>query len=724
LAAKEKSVSIGVSDDHTELAATVRKWAAALGPHDATRAAEAEPDESFDAIWAAVGEMGLATIALPESAGGGGGSVLDQAVALEAAAHELVPGRLFSASVAAICLRGAPEVAAALSAGERFAVGLLPTLTDADGALTGEVRVVLDAPGADRLLLGAGERWYVVPADRALIEPHSLPDLTRRAGTVTFDAVPVGDVVEVPGLTTAAVRRAAVVVAAAEAAGVARWCLNAAVEYAKVREQFGQKIGSFQAVKHLCAGMLEQAESVTAAAWDAAAAYDDEGGAFAAEVSGVVAVPAAIEVAKTCIQVLGGIGFTFEHDAHLYLRRVLTLQSLLGGAGGPARDLATRAVAGERRAVRIDFGGRDEEFRPAVRERVAAIAALDAGEQRTALVEAGYLAPHWPAPYGLGAGPVEQLVVDEELSRAGVSRPDLKIGAWAVPTILGHGSDRQREQFVRPTMLGELTWCQLFSEPEAGSDLAALRTRAERVDGGWALTGQKVWTTLAHASDWAICLARTAGGAPGGMGAAPRSPSRPDAPQHKGISYFLLDMTSPGIEIRPLRELTGDAMFNEVFLDGVLVPDEYVVGEIDDGWRLARATLASERVAMANRKLGLSTERAVELAASGVDPELLTRVGHEVATATVTALLGVRATLRSLAGQPPGAESSVAKLIGVRSRQDSAELVVELMGDRVLTGEADPEIHEMLLTRCLSIAGGTTQILRNVTAERLLGLPR
>ncbi len=694
-------MSIGVSDDHTELAATVRKWAAALGPLDATRAAEAEAGESFDAIWAAVTEMGIATIALPESGGGGGGSVLDQAVALEAAAQELVPGRLLSASVAALCLRGT-----GLAVDERFAVGLAPTLTETDGVLSGEVRVVLDAPGADRLLLGAGERWYVVPADRAQIEPHPLPDLTRRAGAVALDGV--ADAVEVPGLTTADVRRAAVVVAAAEAAGVARWCLGTAVEYAKVREQFGQKIGSFQAVKHLCAEMLEQAESVTAAAWDAAAAYDDEGGAFAVEVAGVIAVPAAVEVAKTCIQVLGGIGFTFEHDAHLYLRRVLTLQTLLGGAGAAARDLAERAVAGERRAVRIDFDGRDEAIRHGVRDRAAAIAALPVDEQRAALVDAGYLAPHWPAPYGLGAGPVEQLVVDEELARVCVSRPDIKIGAWAVPTILGYGTDAQREQFVRPTMLGELVWCQLFSEPEAGSDLAALRTRAERVDGGWALTGQKVWTTLAHASDWAICLART----------------NPDAPQHKGITYFLLDMTSPGIEIRPLRELTGDALFNEVFLDGVVVLDEYVVGEVDDGWRLARATLASERVAMANRKLGLSTERAVELAAAGVDPATLTRVGHEVATATVVALLGVRATLRSLAGQPPGAESSVAKLLGVQSRQDSAELVVELMGDRVLTGEADAEVHEMLLTRCLSIAGGTTQILRNVTAERLLGLPR
>ncbi|MGH3411845.1 MAG: acyl-CoA dehydrogenase family protein, partial [Marmoricola sp.] len=333
-------------------------------------------------------------------------------------------------------------------------------------------------------------------------------------------------------------------------------------------------------------------------------------------------------------------------------------------------------------------------------------------ERRVALAEGGLLAPHWPAPYGRDADPVEQLVIDQELAAAGIERPDLKIGGWAAPTILAHGSDAQRDRFLGPTLRGEVTWCQLFSEPGAGSDLAGLRTRAVRDGTGWRLTGQKVWTSLAHRADWAICLARTTPLQEGG---------RPQA----GITYFLVDMSSAGIDIRPLRELTGESMFNEVFLDGVLVPDDCVVGEVDGGWRLAGTTLANERVAMAGTRLGESVERALALYddAGTADREL---IGRAVAWATVVELLGTRATLRSLAGRGPGAESSVAKLVGVRSRQDSAELVVELLGQRVLGGDdlATAAWHELLLTRCLSIAGGTTQVMRNVAGERILGLPR
>jgi alkylation response protein AidB-like acyl-CoA dehydrogenase len=305
---------------------------------------------------------------------------------------------------------------------------------------------------------------------------------------------------------------------------------------------------------------------------------------------------------------------------------------------------------------------------------------------------------------------VEQIVIDEELARAGVERPDIKIAAWAVPTILGHGTDAQRERFVRPSLLGDLTWCQLFSEPGAGSDLASLATRAERVEDGWKLTGQKVWTSLAAETDWAVCLART----------------NADEKRHKGISYFLVDMKSAGIDIRPLREMTGDALFNEVFLDSVFVPDDCVVGDIDDGWRLARTTLSNERVAMASAKLGASVERAIGLVAASAEQGDLVRVGRAIALSTTCSLLGARAALRSIAGKGPGPESSVAKLLGVRNRQEASELVVDLLGERALGDDDDvrADIHEMLLTRCLSIAGGTTQILRNVAAESLLGLPR
>jgi alkylation response protein AidB-like acyl-CoA dehydrogenase len=362
--------------------------------------------------------------------------------------------------------------------------------------------------------------------------------------------------------------------------------------------------------------------------------------------------------------------------------------------------------------VAIDFGGRDEEFREEARRVAAELAAAPEAERRRVLAETGYLTPHWPAPYGLGADAVTQLVIDEELARAGVTRPDLVIAGWALPTIVDHGSDEQRERFVLPSLRGELVWCQLFSEPGSGSDLASLRTRAERVDGGWRLSGQKVWTSVAQRADWGICLART----------------DPDAPQHQGISYFLVDMGSTGIDVRPLREITGEALFNEVFLDEVFVPDDCLVGGLGDGWRLARATLANERVAMASTRLSKSTERAVGLAAElDLTDTQRARVGHAVALSTVCTLLGLRTTLRSLAGRGPGAESSVAKLLGVRNRQDSAELVVELQGGDLVAPSSEQlrkDMWELLNTRCLSIAGGTTQILRNVTGERILGLPR
>lgn len=709
-------MSIGISDEHVELAASLRKWAAGAGGIDAVRAAEGDPAASYAEVWAAVGEMGVATIGLPEAAGGGGGSVLDVAVALEACAHELLPGPLLGTAVAAALLGGIEPVAAGLGAGA--VVALAPTIALTVGVgdrLTGTAEVVWDLPSATHVLIGAddegAEAWFVVPVEALSCVPVLGLDLSRRFGTVTVD-VAAADAVAVPGLSAALVRRTAVTLAAAEAAGVARWCLETAVDYAKVREQFGRKIGSFQAVKHLCAEMLETAESVTAVAWDVAeaAGHDDEQWAFAADVATAVAFDGAVEVAKSCIQVLGGIGFTFEHDAHLYLRRALSLRALLGGSDAAAGRLTGQAVDGVRRRIQVDLAGRDLAIRDELRSLVATVAGRPVDERRSSLVETGLLTPHWPAPYGRGADAVEQLVIDQELAAAGVERPDLVIAGWALPTILEHGTDAQRERFVLPSLVGELEWCQLFSEPGSGSDLASLRTKASRVEGGWRLSGQKVWNSVAERADWGICLART----------------DPDVPQHRGISYFLVDMRSAGIDVRPLREITGQALFNEVFLDDVFVPDDCLVGDLGDGWKLARTTLANERVAMASSRLSKSTERAVELAAGGITAAQRVQVGHAIALATVCSLLGVRSTLRSLAGLGPGPESSVAKLLGVRNRQDAAELVVTLLGDRaaLATDEVRADVWEMLNTRCLSIAGGTTQILRNVAGERILGLPR
>ena len=344
-------------------------------------------DATFETAWQAGQEMGIATIGLPESAGGGGGSVLDVAVALEACAYELVPGPLLGPAVASLVL---PEMSADAIVG----IGLSD--------------VVSDLPSATHVLLADAEgSWSVYPRDAVEASSSVGLDLSRRFGTARVVDESAG--VAVPGLTTDLLRRTTITLAAAEAAGVARWCLATAVEYAKVREQFGQKIGAFQAIKHLCAEMLETAEAVTAAAWDVAcvAGEDGEQWAFAADVAAAIVFDGAVDVAKSCIQVLGGIGFTFEHDAHLYLRRAIALRALVGDSDAAAERLTAAAIDGIRRRVHLDLDGRDEPIRDEIRGTVERIAALPSEERRAAFVETGYLTPHWPAPDGLGADAVD-----------------------------------------------------------------------------------------------------------------------------------------------------------------------------------------------------------------------------------------------------------------------------------------------------------------------------
>ena len=713
---------IGLTDEQRALAEAISDWAGDASMTEVVRDTGATRSGRLEDVWQQAAKLGVVAVALPEQVGGGGGSLVDLACALEACARALVPGPLLSTAVAATMLTEQPEhplsrqVLPGISGGS-LTIALGPDPGDMrleDQQLTGRMGVVWDAGSASHLLLSVGEdTWCLVDAgaEGVTVEPGESLDLSRSVGAVRLEDAPtMGEPVT---LDRERVRQVALTLAAAEAAGLAGWALDTAVAYAKVREQFGRTIGSFQAVKHLCAQMLELAESVTAVAADAAAAYDEDPAqlAFASAIAGAVALDAAVENTKEAIQVLGGIGFTWEHDAHLYLRRAVANRQLLGGGDRWRMGVAEMALGGQRRAAQLDVDDADMS-RAELRAEVEQIAALGESDRRMGLAESGLLAPHWPAPYGRAAGPVEQLVIDEELAAARVERPDLAIAGWAVPTILEHGTDQQKERFVRPTLRGEVVWCQLFSEPGAGSDLASLRTRAERVEEGWRLSGQKVWTSLATEAQWGICLART----------------DPDAPRHKGITYFLVDMSADGIDIRPLREMTGDAVFNEVFLDGVLVPDDCVVGEVNGGWRLARTTLVNERVAMSGSSLGTSVERLLRVLAErdDVGEALRLRVGGAVADAGTVRALATRAILRSIEGRGPGPESSVQKLVGVRHRQNAAELAFEVLGPEALLGGevADAAAHELLLTRCLSIAGGTTQVLRNVAAERILGLPR
>ncbi|MFF8531039.1 acyl-CoA dehydrogenase [Streptomyces sp. NPDC015532] len=550
--------------------------------------------------------------------------------------------------------------------------------------------------------------WLVVDAVDLDVRAHDSADPTRGTAEVRARGVrvPAGRVLAVgPSL----VRDLAAVVLAADACGTAAWSLDTAAGHARVREQFGRPIGRFQGVKHLCADMLLRLEQARALTWDAARAGQEPPGVreLTAALAAGTALDAACSCAKDCVQILGGVGFTWEHDAHLHLRRALVARQLLGTGSGHLRRAVRLARDGVRRELRLELPPEASGYRAAAREVIDRVRGLGPADARRSLAPTGYAAPHLPPPYGLGAGPVQQLAVQQELAGAGVRISDLGIATWVVPSLIAHGTRRQQERYLLPTLRGDLLWCQLFSEPGAGSDLASLRTRAERTaDGRWRINGQKVWTSAAQWADHGILLART----------------NPAAPKHKGLTYFVVDMkNTDGIGIRPLKEITGDSLFNEVWFDDVLLPADAVVGEVDDGWRVARNTLGNERVHMADQ-LTFDTGLEALIPADADGP----RLGALLAEAHALACISLRTTLRQVSGVEPGAGASVRKLVQTAHQQKVAELALELLGPEgaLCEGPGKRAVHGFLLSRCLTIAGGTTQVQLNVVAERILGLPR
>jgi alkylation response protein AidB-like acyl-CoA dehydrogenase len=703
-------VATTITDEQFAARELVRDWAAGSGATAAVRDIEQGEPKAWQPVFARLAELGLFGVAVPEECGGAGGSIEDLSAMVEEAARALVPGPVATTALATLVVSD-PQLREALAAGERTAGVALRSDLEVDATTSrasGSVPFVLGGVADGLLLVPAGDTWLLVDAtaEGVAVEPLQASDFSRPLARAVLTSAPVS-VLDAPADW---VTDLTATVLCAEAAGITRWTLDTAVAYAKVREQFGKPIGSFQAIKHLCAEMLCRTEQVAVAAADAARAAEDGDPrqlSIAAAIAAGIGIDAAKANAKDCIQVLGGIGITWEHDAHLYLRRAYGIGQFLGGPARWLRRTAELTSAGVRRDLGIDLSD-VADLRPEIADAAAGVASLPDDKRQAKLAEAGLLAPHWPAPYGRGAGPAEQLLIDQEMSSAGVIRPDLVIGWWAAPTILEHGTPEQVERFVPGTLSGDIFWCQLFSEPEAGSDLASLRTKAVRVDGGWELTGQKVWTSSAHKAQWGVCLART----------------DPEAPKHKGITYFLIDMSSPGILIRPLREITGDALFNEVFLDGVFVPDEMVVGTVNDGWRLARTTLANERVAMAaGTALGNPMEELLaEAATANLDVAQQDQLARLIITAQVGSLLDQRIAQLAVGGQDPGAQSSVRKLIGVRYRQALAEFRMDLSEGSGIA--FDKRVKDFLNTRCLTIAGGTEQILLTLAGERLLGLPR
>src|SRR5271165_1397445 len=676
-----------------------------------------------DGLWKEIVSTGWLGLHIDERFGGQGYGVPELTIVLEQLGRAALGGPFLPtvAVSAVIAEAGSDEQQqrwlARLVSGD--VVAGIGTRSDAaliESTVSADAIATLGERAADVFLIPIGEDLVLVEAGDAVhtTRTESVDQLTRPITVVGLSNTPVAEVF--PGAAPAAARIVRLL-ASAEAVGGLAACTEMATAYAATREQFGRPIGSFQAVKHHCANMLVDTELAVAVTWDAARAHGPEAELAATMAAGHV-LPAYQRVALRNIQVHGGIGYTWEHDAQLYVRRATVLLAFAGGPDALRDEAFELQRGGARRGHSLDLPPEAGQYRRAVREFRASMERTPADEQRRLWAHSGYLEPHWRTPYGRGADSVEQLIVEQELD--GLERPSLGLGEWVVPTLLQHGSAEQIERLIWPSLEGELRWCQLFSEPGAGSDAAAVSTRATRTDGGWLVTGQKVWTSDAVNCQRGLATVRT----------------DTNAPKHKGISAMIIDLADPGVEIRPLKEITGEALFNEVFFNEVFVSDHDVVGAVNAGWNVAMATLGNERVSIGGGSVTLAAGALLDVLARNRvgDQGLIREVGALLIEAYALATLNVRQAARAVvhanpagpvtSSTPPGIEGNLAKLFGAEHAQRVAELAMRIAGPALLTGGEREVLHDYLFSRCLTIAGGTSEIIRNLIAERILGLPR
>jgi alkylation response protein AidB-like acyl-CoA dehydrogenase len=713
-------MSIAITEDHRALAGTV---ADVLAKHDARKASRAlleGADESLPAFWDELRSIGWLGLHVPEEFGGSGYGLPELVVVVEELGRGLAPGPFVPSVIASATLAtAAPEEIKrawlpGLATGDVVgAVALGGDVEVRDGKAHGSAGVVVSGALADVLLIGTGDDVAVVDAhaDGVTAEVPLNLDPTRRAARVTVDGAPA---VVIPGARAAMVDVARLIFAA-EATGIARECTDQAAAYAKVREQFGRPIAMYQAVKHHCANMLVAVELATAAVWDAAraASRDDKEFSLTAAMAAALALPAGDLDAQLNIQVHGGIGFTWEHDAHLYLRRATALEAVVD-VEAALEHVTDLTRAGVRRSRSVDLPPEAEPIRDTVREFAVRIKDLDKDAQRAALIESGYVMPHWPEPWGRAADAVEQLVIEQEFEAAGVKRPAYGITGWVILTLIQHANDDQVARWVPTALRQDLIWCQLFSEPDAGSDAAGIRTRGTRTDGGWLVNGQKVWTSGAHVAKFGFATVRT----------------NPDVAKHDGITTMVIDMETPGVEVRRLKMPTGNSEFNEVFFNDVFVPDDDVVGPVDGGWTVARATLGNESVSIGGGQGGMNLPGDAFIAPFDAHAERLygggARIGRYIATNHAMGALNLRSAHRAVAGGGPGPEGNVTKLVMSELGHDAAAILAELAGPdgAFMDGAGAMSSMLVLMHRAMSIAGGTSEIKRNQIGERILGLPR
>jgi 3-oxochol-4-en-24-oyl-CoA dehydrogenase len=744
---------VALNDDQSALAQTVAGFAERHRARECTRkdAAHHRAGERPE-HWLELISLGLHAVHLPEEVGGQGGSTEDIAVVIGEAGRALLPGPLLPTVCASTVVSTAERDDAATGVLKRFAAGTTAAVLGPHSSLTisehagrtrlgGESAATLGAASAELFVVAAqaagasdgAPLWLVVDRQSAGVDVavEDGVDLGRDLAVVRFSDVDVTEAVRLGGIDTDQPGDFIVAMMAVEAAGIIAWCSDAATEFVKTRNQFGRPIGAFQAVQHRAAQLRVTSELATASAWDGVRGLTDTCGQRSHAVAGaaIMALSRVVHAAVECLALHGAIGFTWEHDVHLYWRRAMAL----AGLAGPVESWEARlgeAAVGEPRDFTLALPDTEADFRrhvAGVLDRAAALTnphpspmgnndAVATGPRRSLLAEHGLVAPSWPAPWGLDASPLQQLIVQEEFDRRGLEQPSMAIGQWVLPVVLKHGSAEQIETLAAPTLRGELIWCQLFSEPDAGSDVASLTLRATKTDGGWLLSGQKIWTTQAQLADWGLCLARTGA-----------EDSR--HPKHHGLSMFVIDMTNPQLDVRPIKQANGEADFNEVFFNDAFVPDAMLLGQPGEGWALTIDTLAQERLFIGTYRDTGNEQRIRRLITdeeyAGTRDDAQRTLGRISARGAAIAAINLRETLRRLQGHSPGPATSIGKAAASMLHVDAAAAALNLIGPRGALSETqcEPVFHELDIPTWV-IGGGTLEIQLNTIATFVLGLPR
>ncbi|MDG4668602.1 acyl-CoA dehydrogenase [Mycobacterium sp. 236(2023)] len=739
-------MTIGLMPEQLQLADAVAQFAARHAPIGQTR-------ESFDALaagdlpkwWDEFVANGFHAVHLPEDVDGQGGTLVDTACILEAAALALLPGPVLQTVTASAIVLLAAESPARRNLLQCMSAGVASTVilgddndfravsTDQGWSVSGESRATPGACSAQLIVaavdFGDDTRWLVFDTSQAGVEvaARNGTDKTVDIGVVTLYDYACTEEFVLEGIDDVRAQSVVLALTASAAAGAIRWCVQAVTEHLRTREQFGKPIGTFQALQHQAAMLLVNSELAVSSAWDAVRSLS-EGSAqhrIAASSAALMAIAPAPDLVLDTLTMFGAIGYTWEHDLHLYWRKATSLAASIGPAGRFAEALGDLTRT-ETRDVSVKLGDLDADFRLEVAAvldealtlrndrpgRQGDYPNLATGPQRTLIADAGLIAPHWPRPWGVEATQLQQLIIDDEFARRpDLVRPSLGISEWILPSLISSAPEHLQQKFIPATQRGDLGWCQLFSEPGAGSDLASLTTRATKVDGGWRINGHKIWTSSAHTADYGALLART----------------DPDAAKHRGIGYFIVDMRSEGIELQPIRQATGESHFNEVFLSDVFVPDEMLLGGPTDGWNLAIATMAQERVAISGY---VNFDRASILRglAEQDRPDrgrVLAALGEADAYANAIKVLAVREVMRLLDGQAAGPASSIAKVAMNVMLRRIFKATLELTAPAALVEDSEPAILEPYFHLPAElIGGGTKEIQLNIIAQMILGLPR